>query len=67
MSTVFAMLFRINTSLIVVKHQYISWNWVDDHKKKDLVIRNDTAKTVEIRYLPISQYHENKLFLAAIQ
>ena len=52
---------------MVVKHQYISWNWVDDHKKKDLVIRNDTAKTVEIRYLPISQYHENKLFLAAIQ
>ena len=33
-STVFAMSFRINTSLMVVKHQYISWNWVDDHKKK---------------------------------
>ena len=52
---------------MVVKHQYISSNWVDDHKKKDVLIRNDTAKTVEIRYLSISQYHENKLFLAAIQ
>ena len=52
---------------MVVKQRYISSNWVDDHKKKDLVIRNDTAKTVQIRYLPISQYHENKLFLAAIQ
>ena len=52
---------------MVVKHLYISWDWVDDHKKKDVLIRNDTTKTVEIRYLPISQYHENKLFLAAIQ
>ena len=33
-STVFAMLFRINTSLMVVKQRHISSNWVDDHKKK---------------------------------